>query len=497
MRKYLAALLIGIILLTTAGCSNEETGLYSLMMEASLLNAFETSGSVTVSMQGQLLDDAMPDEGNMDEIESVIRSGFEIRYHIQQSKKPNGYQIEIQFRKNGESDFTEVTTITGNEDVMYVKLSELLRFGKPYMLPDDPDEERLFDEIIEKVDILQIDLNSGINTAVYSGDVIETAQSEKIIQLITEFVDVFKDAFRNFSTGMVTRKGSGYELSFEAKDIQPLIGSFAGYLYDNIDTIFSEMSNRVIALTDDELRTIEEVYPSSEITRSGMIAGLEEMRNSVKSITPEDLEDMKNNAIPDEVLQSIDGSSLSYFLGRSGNKSYNISTAFKFKYEDQFTIEMNETAETTKLNSFSINQPDDYITIEEYQEIVKSVIPPKATSIRINSVTGEAVISYTDNSEAEAVILPVFRDGSNYVPLRLVGEAFDESVGWDNTTKTPYIERDGVKTEMKGFIDNGIAYIKVRDFEQLDYMVFWSEYTKEVTIWRFADTSFLSEGRLF
>lgn len=496
MKKYLAALLIGILLLTVAGCSNEESDLYSLMLETSLLNAFETSGSVTVTMEGQLLDE-MIDEVNTGEIASVIRSGFEIRYHIQESKKPNGYQIEIQFRKNGENDFAEVTTIIGNEDVMYVKLGELIRFIQPYISTDDPDEERLYDEILEKVDFLQIDLNEGINTAVYYGDVIESAQSEKIIQLVTEFTDVFKDAFRNFSTGLVTRKGNGYELSFEAKDMQPLIGSFVGYLHDNIDTIFIEISNRIIALTDEEIRTMEEVYPSSEITRSGLIAGLEEIRSSVKSFTQEDLEDVKNNAIPDEVIDSIDGSSISYFIGRSGNRGYSKSTAFKFKYEDLVTIDINEKAEITRLNSFSINQPDDYITMEEYQEIVKSVIPPQATSIRINSITGEAVISYTDNTEAEIVILPVFKDGSNYVPLRIVGEAFGESIGWDDATKSPYIDRNGVRTEMKGFVNNGIAYVKVRDFEELDYMVFWSEYTKEITIWRFTNRSYLSETRLF
>lgn len=497
MKKYLAALLIGIILLTTVGCTNEEVGLYSLLMETSLLNAYETSGSITVSMKGQILDEVMPDEGNMDEIMNVIKSGFEIKYHIKESKKPNAYQIEIQFRKSGEADYADVTTITGNEDVMYVKIGELISFIQPYVLLDDSDDGRLMDEIIEKVDYLQIDLKSGKNTAVYSGDVIETAQSEKMIQLITEFLDVFKDAFRNFSTGMVTRKGSGYELSFEAKDIQPLIGRFVEYICDNIDTIFSELSYRIIDMTDEEIKTIEEVYPLGEITRSGLIAGLEEMRNSIKSITPEELEDAKNNTIPQEVLDSIDGSSLSYFLGRSGNKSYNISTALIFKYENQFTLEANGTAIITGLDSFTFIQPDDYITIEEYQEIVESVIPPKASRITINSVTGEAVISYTDNTEAEIVILPILKDGSNYVPLRSVGEAFGENVGWDDATKTPYIDRNGVRTEMKGFIDNGTAYIKVRDFEQLDYMVFWNDYTKEITIFKFIERSFLSEATLF
>ncbi len=497
MKKYLAALLIGIILLTSAGCSNEEAGLYSLLMETSLLNAYETSGSVTVSMKGQILDEAMPDEGNMDEILSAIKSGFEIRYHIKESKKPNAYQIEIQFKKSGDADYVDVTTITGNEDVMYVKLGELIRFIQPYVLLNNSDEERLMDEIIEKVDYLQIDLKSGMNTAVYSGDVIETAQNERMIQLIMEFVDVFKDAFRNFSTGMVTRKGSGYELSLEAKDIQPLIGRFAEYLCDNIDTIFTELSYRIIDMTDEEIKTIEEVYPIGETTRSELIAGLEEMRNSIKSITPEELEDAKNNAIPEEVLESIDGSSLSYFLSRTGNKSYNISTALTFKYEDQLTIEVNDTAKITGLDGFSIIQPDEFITIEEYEEIVESVIPPKPTSITINSVTGEAVISYTDNTEIDTVILPILKDGSNYVPLRLVGEAFGENVGWDDATGTPYIDRNGVRTEMKGFINNGIAYTKVRDFEQLDYMVFWSDYTKAITIYRFNDRSFLSEARLF
>lgn len=497
MRKFLAILLIVIILLMTAGCSKEEVGFHALMMEASLLDAFETSGSVTVSMQGQLLDLAMSDQSNMNEIISVIRSGFEIKYCIKQSKKPVGYQIDVEFRKNGENDFTKVTTIIGNEDIVFVKLGELIRFIQPYIVLDNPDEERLLDEIIEKVDYLQIDPKSGMNTVVNPADVIDVEQNQKIVQIFTGFMDVFKDAFKNFSTGMVKGKGSGYELSFEAKDLQPLISSFIGYLYDNVDTIFNEISKRVVALTDDELKALGEVYGEGEINRSEIIAVFEEMRDDIKSTTPEELEDVRNNSIPEEFIESIDGSSISYFLGKSGNKSYDISTAIKIKYEDLLTIEINETAETTKLNSFSITQPDEYITVEGFQEIVNSIIPPKARSVRINSVTGEAIISYTDNTEVETVILPIFIDGSNYVPLRLVGETFDESVGWDNTTKAPYIEREGRRIEMKGIIDNGKAYIKVRDFEQLEYMVLWNENTKEINIFKSVGSSFLGEAEQF
>jgi len=490
MKKYLTALLVIIMLLAMVGCSFDEIGMYSLMKEASQLNSFETNGTVSVSLKGQLFDEMLQDLTLPNEIKSVLKSGFEIRYNIQESKNPMEYQIAIEFRKIGESDFKKVTTLIVNENVMYVKFGDLINFIKPYISSSDPDDVSVMNEITAKIDYLKIDLKSGNSTAIYSNDV-TNIQNEKLIKLITEFEDVFKDAFKDFSSGTIAKKDNGYEFMLDAKDVQLLIGNFVGYVYDNIDSIYSVVATKINDLTDDEMKTIQDVYPSIEVKKADIISGLKEIKDSVKETTPQEIDGIKNDSSLKETLKSIDGSYFRYYLGKSGDNVFDISTTLKVKYGDEFTVEMNQTAKTTKLDSFSINKPVNYTTIDGFRKIVSSIIPPKVNIISINSITGKALLSYTNGTKTETTIPLILIDHSNYAPMNVMAKIFNEKVGWNSVKQTAYIDRSGKITEMNGFMKNGVAYIKIRAFEKLDYLVFSSN--NEIHMLKFVKRSIFED----
>ena len=65
-------------------------------------------------------------------------------------------------------------------------------------------------------------------------------------------------------------------------------------------------------------------------------------------------------------------------------------------------------------------------------------------------------------------------DGRAYLPLRLLADILGEEVGWENSTKTPFVMKDGERIDMKGKLKDGRAFVGVRDFEKLGYTV---EYT--------------------
>ena len=73
-------------------------------------------------------------------------------------------------------------------------------------------------------------------------------------------------------------------------------------------------------------------------------------------------------------------------------------------------------------------------------------------------------------------------DGSTYLQLRKVAETLDEQVGWDKDLRCAYVDRNGSRITMSGKIIDGSTFVKIRDFENLDYQVQWDAKTKQVTI---------------
>jgi hypothetical protein len=296
-------------------------------------------------------------------------------------------------------------------------------------------------------------------------------------------------AYRNFSSGTVARKNSGYELSLEAKDIQPIIVNFIDYSRNNIDIIIDALSDKIRNMSDEDMQVLSETYPFISGNREDMIAGLKEFEKSVKAITPQELENAKHDTFRENMLNSIDGSFIKYYLGKSGAHTYNISTTLRINSANMFSIDMDEIANTVALDSYSMKIPADFISMDRYKEIVSSIIPPKVDSITINPTNGKAVLKYDSGDETEAVIPLVSENGYNYMPLEPLKTIFNENISWNSEASTPYIDKDGERIEMEGFMKNETPYVKIKDLENLDYMVFWNDYTKEIEIMKFAPTS--------
>ena len=65
----------------------------------------------------------------------------------------------------------------------------------------------------------------------------------------------------------------------------------------------------------------------------------------------------------------------------------------------------------------------------------------------------------------------IVENGRAYLPLRVIAEMLGEEVGWENSTKTPYVMQDGQRIDMQGKLQEGRAFVGIRDFEKLGYTV--------------------------
>lgn len=509
MKKCIATLLIGLMLLTMVSCSNEEISMYSLMSEMSKLDIVESSNIISVSLDQESIAETLesiPPE--LEELKKAFVSGFEIKYTSKLKKKTLEYEVAIELKNKGEKEFRKVTTVIGNGTTTYIKLDDLLEFVKPYAVWNDPVIEKTIDDVITKVGYVKIDLKdlmsdpySAYETYEFSGDssydtytqynpydsdyLTEKLTSEKEIELFDEFLDTIKDAYKDFSFEVITKKGKGYELELKPKDIKAMYLRIVKYTTENIDYIASKLTDKVNSMDDEQMKTLGEVY-GYEIQKDEVLSGIEAFKAGVKETTSEEVEKIENDKTFDESLKNIEGSYLKYYVGKTGEGCYESTSDLLIQYEDEYSSKISTkisvSSETKVLDDFKLVEPLKYTTVEELKDIVYSTVPVKANKVTINLNTEYADIKYNNGEEENIEIQYINKEGYNYLPLRKVGETLDEEVQWDDVKKEAFVVVDGEKIVMNGLIKEGRTYVKVRDFEKLGYVIDWNEYSKEVMI---------------
>lgn len=507
MKKFITTLLIGLMLLTMVSCSSEEISMYSLMSEMSRLDIVESSNIISVSLDQESIAETLesiPPE--LEELKKTFASGFEIKYTSKLKKKTLEYEVAIELKNKGEKEFRKVTTVIGNGTTTYIKLDDLLEFVKPYAVWNDPVIEKTIDDIITKVGYVKIDLNdlkydpySSYETYDFNSDdesyeaynpydsdyLSEKLTSEKEIKLIDEFLDTIKDAYKDFSFEIITKKGNGYELELKPKDIKAIYLKIVKYTTENIDQIASKLTDKVNSMDDEQMKTLSEVY-GAEIQKEEVVSGIEDFKAQVKETTSEEIEEIENDTTFDEDLKNIEGSYLKYYVGKTGEGCYESISDLFIQYEDEYSSKISAnitiSSETKALADFKLVEPLKFTTVEELKDIVYSTVPVKAKKVKVNLNTEDADIKYNNGEEENIEMQYINKEGYNYLPLRKIGETLGEEVKWDDAKKEAYVVVDGERIVMNGLNKDGRTYVKVRDFEKLGYYIDWNGETKEVMI---------------
>ncbi|HYF81687.1 MAG TPA: stalk domain-containing protein [Clostridia bacterium] len=476
----LSILMTMAILLLTVGCSIDELEFYSLSKKINQMNAIETSGTVSIELGSELVNEmkySTPSE--MQIMEELFASGFDIKYTARVSKNPLAYELKIDFRKKGEAEYKKITTIIGNDKVMYLNLRGCLIFLKPYILAAKPSEEKVINTLIAKVDYLQIDSD-------FEGDILDhttdLSNTEGLIRMLSEFTDLFKEAYSNYSTGMVNKKGNGYELRLEAKDIKSLIIKFTEYTIANIDNIVEKISTKINSMPEKDIAYLADAFDDSSLDKEELLSGLEDFRSGIKQITPEEIDELKNDESVDRIFKSIEGSVLSNYMEKENDNTYKTATELNIEYEGKMLFNLKETSQITKLDAFSIDKPSQTTTIEGVQPIIASVLPPQVDTVKINLKTKKASITYSDKKTSDIEITYHIVEGDTYVSLTTINRVLGTQISWDEKNQTGLIKKDGETIELAANKIDGYIYVKVADLKRIGYSVFSDAATHEINI---------------
>ena len=318
----------------------------------------------------------------------------------------------------------------------------------------------------------------------------EVVPEQNMSELYDAVLTFYEDVLDGFETGMVKEINGGYQIKANGNEVAQLLADLLHFVADHPEQIIDATEAYMMAVLDSvEAGTLEEtaeakaemvdLFAEGRVSLDDFVAAAEQMAVMVESLM------LYPGA--DIVLDSFD-----YVATvKKAGSSFDSVAAYTVKHDGKMVCSL-VTDSVLKKDDVQIYFPLRSMTMAELEEKLAKL------EEKYNPVTGISVTwgmygdteyadIYTMRSDAESVYFGsnfnwselIVENGRAYLPLRMTAEILGEEVGWENSTKTPYILQDGKRIDMKGKLQDDRAFVGIRDFEKLGYTVTYTAYKDE------------------
>lgn len=495
MKKKLAALLCGVMCVTAfTGCSRTE--LEYLKMSSDLLDTM-TSCAVEGTMQADIDFDAF-DAMSMDVAKAtgVINDGAEnglsgkkslkVDYDMNMNLDTLEYDMAFDVNYEGKDYdlgklyyslnkgvFVSSDTLWGAYQIASAMTDSKAEYIWSESFAADLktvlSEERYI-ELVSVEDLTGVDMES----------VVPEQNMKELYDAVFTF---YEDTLDGFETGMVKEINGGYRIEADGREVAQLLADLLYFVADHPDQIIDAteaymmtVMNSVDAGTPEETALAKEqmtyLFAEARASQDDFVAAAEQMAVMVESLMQYPGADI--------ILDSFKyNATVKKHAG-----DFTSVAAYTVKHDGKTVCSL-VTDSVLKKTDVQIFFPKTGMTADELNDKLA------ALEDKYNPVTGVSVTwgmygggsDYADihtmRSVAEGVYFGssynwselIIENGRAYLPLRMIAETLGEEVGWENSTKTPYVVQDGERIDMKGKLQNDRAFVGIRDFEKLGYTV--------------------------
>lgn len=280
--------------------------------------------------------------------------------------------------------------------------------------------------------------------------------NENEINLIKEFFESYKFKVVDDAENVL-----GYTFEIDYPDVQRISEELTEFLYKNKENLFNN-------------ENYEKLEQNLNILYNKQLKEILETEEKYKSVK-------------DEVAKNLakyNGSILEHTLGN-----------YKDTYRNDLTIKILEN----KQELYKLKAELDFAK----KELIKKTIPENykeydEESFFNNNGINKIKVQWLDGDQTAEVLIYnnedkiveletynyILQDDRIYLPLRAICEKLGETVEWDAENDKAYIVRKNNKIDMTGMVVNDRTMIKIRDFEKLNYKIFYSynEYGENIAI---------------
>lgn len=501
MKKKLAALLCAIMCVTAfTGCSRTE--LAYLKMSSDLM---ETMSSCVVegTMQADIDFDAYQN------MASDVAKATGVEYYAEDNGLNGKKSLKVDYDMNMNIDTLEYDMAF---DVTYN--GKTYDLGKLYYSLDKGvfvTSDTLWGAYQMYGDLVDGNTDKYIMSEAFAQDFKAILAEERYIELVsveqltgvdmdavmpeqnmTELYDAvftfYEDVLDGFETGMVKEINGGYQIKANGHEVAQLLADLLHFVADNPDQVIDATEAYMMAVMDSvDAGTPEEtaaakaemayLFAEGRASQNDFVAAAEQMAVMVESLMQYPGADI--------VLDSFN------YLAtvKKAGDSFDSVAAYTVKHDGKTVCSL-VTDSVLKSKDVQIFFPVKGMTADELKDklakLENKYNPVTGVSVTWGMYGGESDYAdiHTMRSNAEGSYFGsnynwselIIEDGRAYLPLRMIAETLGEEVGWENSTKTPYVVQDGERIDMKGKLQDDRAFVGIRDFEKLGYTVTYTSH---------------------
>ena len=495
MKKKLAALLCGVMCVTAfTGCSKTE--LAYLKMSSDLMDTM-TSCAVEGTMEADIDFDAFQNmsmdvakatgvEYYADENGLEGKKSLKVDYDMNMNLDTLEYDMSFDVMYGGKAYdlgklyysldkgvFVTSDTLWG----MYQIYRDMSGSKEQYIMSDAFAQdfkallaEERYIELVSVEELTGVDMDSVV-------------PEQNMSELYDAVFTFYEDVLNGFETGMVKEINGGYQIKADGHEVAQLAADLLYFVADHPDQVIDATETYMMAVMDSvEAGTPEEtaaakeemtyLFAEARASQDDFVAAAEQMAVLVEMLMQYPGADI--------VLDSFN------YIGtvKKSGDSFDSVAAYTVKHDGKTVCSL-VTDAVLKKSDVQINFPATGVTVDELNDKLAKL------EDKYNPVTGVSVTwgmygggsEYADihtmRSVAEGAYFGssynwsemIIENDRAYLPLRMIAETLGEEVGWENSTKTPYVVQNGERIDMKGKLQDDRAFVGIRDFEKLGYTV--------------------------
>lgn len=496
MRRKLAAVLCTLLCLTAfTGCSADEVGYLQMSMDmVKGMETSETTGQADITldfdtmktfaadvmlatgMTQEDVDAAMADMTDFDGKKNV-----KLKYTMLMNMNNMSFMFDVDATyKNKEYSFGR--WYYGMKDGMYISTETVWsayrlmqdmtdtntdsyffsdEFAKEWKTMLDRDQYICVLDMKEDLGLTQEELDALIPTDGY-GSVYDAA------------VNLYKNGFSGFTTGMVTRIQNGYQIEATGTEVGQMLVSLLDYMAQNPEPVINAL--------EEYLKVTMQASGATEAQIADLTSSMQAARDDVEAFRTvlADVKDAVETGMKDETVAALlNGFHYTGEVTKVNDRYYG-SENYQMAYKGSTMCAVTSSTRTQEARGSvvfpSISVRPDAITAEL-----------ETLTDKYNPVTGVSATWYSDDTtaflteeraepvywggSASPIVEYVVKDGRIYLPLRSICDMLGETVAWDQATKTASVVQGETVIPMDSVLVDSTSYIGVRGFEALGYQV--------------------------
>lgn len=476
--KKLWVLLIVLILSVSlvSGCSQAEMGFIDLMGEMNDMDCYQSQETVNFSFSlGPALTKDKPGEIA---VAQALLSKYYLASTTRVDAKKQIWDSTLFLVDSDSGTQKQIGSFVGSGGTLYLKVDDAIAFAKTLGNPEIIKQLAPFEGVeyisINSSEMAKLMDPSG-NTKTFN--IMDVEKQQALYKDLME--GLTQEAFDGYTTGMVEGSNNKYTMKIDKKSVLDNIEPFLVYSINNIEKIGAFSKDFLSDLDAEELALLS----LNTAMRDEAVQGMDQLTAEVAVNRDLYLAQAGSFAQSAKEMSGMVGDStgMTIVAEKVGEKNFKqkaemvVSITPPEDPASSFSFEMNTEAEIKGIDTFSVEIPTSgVVSMTEILERMPRVM-------RIDTVNKQYFLTQGLTFSAATVDVRLV-DGRTYLPVRAIGEAMNETVGWNPAIKSAYIVKDGKTINLKGNIYNSRAFIQIRDFEKIGYTVTWDSATKTATL---------------